>query len=123
MGHRSDQKRPALQCHLRDVNRCLKTSNDQNHEKSFRRFICHVSTRIFVVPFHVLENLLGQAVSLSWINLFKSRGIVCMAQRSGKSVGLLLRLNGFEVVYRSFGIVSLKVKSRHVGVNGSHPVL
>jgi hypothetical protein len=62
MGHRSDQKRPLPRCpYLRDVNRGLKTANDQNHEKSFHRFSCHVSIRIFGVP--CSRSLLGQAVS------------------------------------------------------------
>jgi hypothetical protein len=51
MGHGSDQKRPLLRCpYLRDMNRGLKTSNDQNHEKGFHRFICHISTGISGVP-------------------------------------------------------------------------
>jgi hypothetical protein len=37
------------------------------------------------LAFHVLENLLGQAVSLSGINLFQNLGIVRTAQHSGKS--------------------------------------
>jgi hypothetical protein len=49
------------------MNRSLKTSNEENHEKGFRRFICHVSTGIFgVACFRMLQ---GPGVSLWWINL------------------------------------------------------
>jgi hypothetical protein len=69
MDHRSEQKRPLLRGpYLRDVDRGLKTPNDKDHKKGFRRLICHVSTRTFLA-FHALEGSLGRAVSLSWINL------------------------------------------------------